>query len=458
MNLKRTLFVPSLFLAGLIFFAEAGALMAMQPAGEQTGAKAGERTQSQSPGEAVPSSATAAGAVQETARAQETAPGPEASSRVQAALQKSIDQIAEQPLYRLQYSLKPDSEWVWDCEQSTSTSTRMAGHSEKSTSRTRWSTRWQVEAVNEAGQYAFSSGVQDFSLWQQIDDRPPVTFSSSDDPARVPDEFVTIADSLRPAPSRFVVAPNGRVVTRDSATDKQLIGFGEITIPFPDEAIPVGFRWFVSRPLMGKDENQVPVRVASRVSYELSRVVGQRAYLSFRTEILTPGLSAAVQSQILQHLARGYIIFDMSQGIVVYRETEWNEKVQSFAGPDSYLMYVARSTQRLRTGDLPAARPAEAADRVVGTSGAPVSGAPVPVAPVSEAAEVSTGTVHRDPAIQPASHSAPAGGTPLPAAPTPLMPLPVPGKQAPASGEVPAADNGQAASETGQSASGSGAR
>lgn len=266
-----------------------------------------------------------------------------------AALERAIQGVAEEARFHLKYRLQPGMEHVWDCEHTTSTSTRIAGESEKSTSRTQWTTRWKTERVNPAGQMSFSSVVEQFSLWQQLDEKPAVTFSSTDSKNAVPEEFAAIADTLNPAPSRFTIAANGRVVTQESGTQKQLVGFGEITIPFPDEAIPAGFRWYVNRQLTARDEDHSTVRVATRIGYELSRVKGNLAYLTFRTDVLTPGLSPTVRSQIMQNMARGYIVFDMQQGLVSYRETEWNEKVQSFAGADSYLLYVAKSVQRLRS-------------------------------------------------------------------------------------------------------------
>ncbi len=273
-----------------------------------------------------------------------------------AALEAAIAGVAEEQLYNLAYRWSEGTELVWDCDQSTSTRTRMGGTTEGTSARTSWQCRWVTGPADSAGNLRFSSSINWFTLWQKYDEQPPVTFDSRES-SDVPDEFVSVTDQLTPKPTQFVISPHGRLIRQESGTGAKPVGLSEITIPLPNRPVPAGTSWHVPRELTVRDDDRTAVRVALRTTWQLSRVVEGRAYLTFRTEALTPGLSATIQSQLMQNMARGYVIFDLQRGLPVYRETEWNEKVQSFAGADSFLQYTAKVTERLRPDERVAAAP-----------------------------------------------------------------------------------------------------
>ena len=89
------------------------------------------------------------------------------------------------------------------------------------------------------------------------------------------------------------------------------------------------------------------MQLKARINYELTKVVDGQAYISFRTEILTPVENDQIRSQLLQKLSKGYAAFDIAKGRLSKKEIEWNEKVQEFSGPDSLLHYVGKMTERL---------------------------------------------------------------------------------------------------------------
>jgi hypothetical protein len=280
-----------------------------------------------------------------------------------AALQAAIAGVAEEQLYNLAYRWSEGTELVWDCDQSTSTRTRMGGTTEATSARTSWQCTWVTGPADSAGNLRFSSSVDWFTLWQKYDEQAPVTFDSRTS-SDVPDEFVSVGDQLTPKPTQFVISPQGRLIRQESGTGAKAAGLSDITIPLPSRPVPAGTSWHVPRELTVRDDDRTAVRVALRTTWQLSRVVEDRAYLTFRTETLTPGLSAAIQSQLMQNMSRGYVIFDLQRGLPVYRETEWNEKVQSFAGAESFLQYTAKVTERLRPDERVAAVPSPGATAI----------------------------------------------------------------------------------------------
>lgn len=269
------------------------------------------------------------------------------TAKVSKALDRAIRSVAEEQLYQLKYQVDPGTTLIWDCEQSNSTRVRGAGTTETSSARTTWTSEWKTQSTDTTGNIVFETTVKEFSMWQQKDDKPPVVFESKSN-SKVPDEMFTIADSLKPVPSRYTISKNGKVIHCESATNKNLVGFGDLTVAFPVDPIPIGFKWFIDREASAREKDQSRTTVALRVYYELTKVIDSRAYLTFRTEALTPRLSPSVKSQLMQDMPNGYVIFDLKRGMSVYRETVWNHTVQQFHGADSYLNYMARTVERLR--------------------------------------------------------------------------------------------------------------
>ena len=96
------------------------------------------------------------------------------------------------------------------------------------------------------------------------------------------------------------------------------------------------------------DENRKSIRLKARISYELSKVENNNAFISFRTEVLTPIKSEKIRSTIMQQMTDGYVVFDIKRGYPILRHVEWDEKAQGFEGADSLLTYVGRATEKLK--------------------------------------------------------------------------------------------------------------
>ncbi len=116
-------------------------------------------------------------------------------------------------------------------------------------------------------------------------------------------------------------------------------------MPLPESDVPVGHQWYVLSQFPVKDDEGRFQRLELRILYELEKVVDGRAYISHRTQVLSPVHSERVRSQLMQKINNGYLVLDLARGIPVYKEFEWNSKVQGYQGPDSYLQYLSRMTE-----------------------------------------------------------------------------------------------------------------
>jgi hypothetical protein len=118
-------------------------------------------------------------------------------------------------------------------------------------------------------------------------------------------------------------------------------------VPLPDKPIAIGHQWAVPTQLQVEDENGLVQNLSARVLHELEKVVEGKAYISIRTEILTPVESDKIRSQIMQQMSSGYAVLDLERGLIVFKELDWNEKVQGFEGNDSLLQYMAKLTEKI---------------------------------------------------------------------------------------------------------------
>ncbi len=273
---------------------------------------------------------------------QETRQAESAADRVKRA----AENLDRKQLYKLEYQLRKGETIRWTVEHVASTKTQMAGELEETSSRSQSTKVWTVSSVDSLGNITFVHSLEDANMWQKIGESEPVAYNSKTD-KEIPDDYKSMADKLGKPLAVISITPNGQVTDRKSSLKSARFGTGEITLPLPKQAIPVGHKWNVPIDLQGTDEDGNNRKLKARISYELVKVKSGNAYISFRTEVLTPVESQKIKSQIMQQMTKGYAVFDIAQGRMVRKEVEWDEKVQGYQGPESYLQYLGRMSEKL---------------------------------------------------------------------------------------------------------------
>jgi hypothetical protein len=270
------------------------------------------------------------------------------SSSSAEQLRQSIANAAQQAVakqtYELQYQLKSDRKYVWDVEHTFTTKTRMSSTYDESSARSTSRHSWHVVSVDSLGQMTFDHSVARVKSWSKQGENQPVEYDSQST-EKPPLGYETIHERIGRTIKTVTLDRQGKVISKRQAFDQTKFGLGEIAIPLPSGPVAIGHKWNVPIELTAKDEHDAIRKLAGRVVYELKKVDNGKAYLAFRTEILTPLDSEKVRSQIMQDMTRGYAIFDMHEGLFVYREVNWDEKVQGYEGPESFLHYVAKLTE-----------------------------------------------------------------------------------------------------------------
>ncbi len=265
------------------------------------------------------------------------------SSRIERATANANRKLT----YKLEYRFKRGDQIRWSVEHVASTRTQMAGETEETSSRSESIKLWEVQSVDSQGKTTFDHSIESVNMWQKIGEQSPVKYNSKTD-QKPPLEYESLAERIGTVLATISINPAGQIVDRKSPTEnKANFGVGDITIPLPEKAVPVGYKWSVPSTLRATDEDGVKKQLKSRVIYELTKVKSNNAYIAFKTEVLTPVESEKVRSQIMQQMTRGYLVFDMTRGYPIRKEVEWDEKVQGFEGADSLLEYLARLTERV---------------------------------------------------------------------------------------------------------------
>ena len=146
----------------------------------------------------------------------------------------------------------------------------------------------------------------------------------------------------------FSIEKNGKIIGRVSDLSESSFGAGEVTVPLPSKPVSLGHSWYVPTVMNATDETAKHIRLKARINYQLSKVENNNAFITFRTEVLTPIKSEKIRSTIMQQMTDGYIVFDIERGYPIKRHVEWDEKAQGFEGADSFLTYVGRATEKVQ--------------------------------------------------------------------------------------------------------------
>jgi hypothetical protein len=262
-------------------------------------------------------------------------------------VEKAAENAVNKQKFLLQYKFKAGDEIRWNVEHTTSTKTQMAGESEETSSRTQTTKKWNVLSAEPQGNFQFEHMIESLMLWQKIGDEAPIVYDSQQPEKGTPPEFQEIKKSVGTVVSTITARPDGQIINRKSEYSKARLGVGEILVPLPDKPIAIGHQWAVPTQLQVEDENGLVQNLSARVLHELEKVVEGKAYISIRTEILTPVESDKIRSQIMQQMSSGYAVLDLERGLIVFKELDWNEKVQGFEGNDSLLQYMAKLTEKI---------------------------------------------------------------------------------------------------------------
>ena len=265
-------------------------------------------------------------------------------------VKRATKNVANKQKFKLEYKLNKNETIRWTVEHVAETKTQMAGETEETSMRSETTNSWRIASVDSLGNITFVHSIEAVNMWHKVGEADPVSYDS-ESKKEIPEEYKAMADNVGKPLTIFSITPDGEITDRKSSRGPSSFGTGEVTLPLPKTAIPVGFKWRVAlKDLQASDEDGRTLYLKAQTAYELLKVKSGKAYISFATQILTPVESQKVKSQIMQQKTKGIVVFDIAKGRPIHKEVEWNETVQGFQGPDSFLQYIGKLTERLAVG------------------------------------------------------------------------------------------------------------
>ncbi len=262
-------------------------------------------------------------------------------------LARSIRYAGEKQVFDLRYALREGEIIRWEVEQVANTDASIAGYREESSLRSRSVIAWKVISVDSLGNMTFQDTLESAKEWQQVGDAEPISFDSQSD-AEIPDIFKNTAETIGKPLTTTTIDPKGNVKNRIEHVKTVEFGMGRATLPLPASPVKIGDQWFTPDQLTARHSDGRVKQIKTRILYTLRDVQDGLATIAFRREVLTPIEDPRIKSQIQQKMNQGTISFDMVQGRVAQKIVHWDEKVQGFEGPDSYLHYMGNYTKRIK--------------------------------------------------------------------------------------------------------------
>jgi hypothetical protein len=268
------------------------------------------------------------------------------SEEPKSVLTSKADKGTASEQHLLRYKFQLGEVIGWKVTHLSSVDTTIQGNTQTSKSRSVSTKLWRVTNVDEQGNITFTHSVDNVEMWQQLSDRPEVTYNSKTD-KKPPPEYEQVSKTLGVVLATVRVSPTGEVLKREGDAPIINLGLGDIIMLLPPKAVAIGSRWHEPSELSATGSDGQVKRIKIRKMYTLEKVQTGVATISIRTEVLTPIDNARIQSQIVQQLTNGTIKFDLDAGRLISKQMDWDESVVGFNGAESQLKYLARINEEL---------------------------------------------------------------------------------------------------------------
>lgn len=250
--------------------------------------------------------------------------------------------------YTLRYKLHQGEEIRTRVSQLATIETTISGSSQTTQMISLSTKLWRIKSVDAAGKITFEHVVEDVDMRNEMSGRQEVHYNSRTD-KKAPPGYEDVAKSLNTPLAVVTIDPEGNVLAREEKHRPAIDASGSVLVmPLPKEAVAIGYVWMLPGEVTVPLEDGSVKTIQTRQRYELEEVKDGIATISVETQILTPVSNPKIRSQLIQRLWKGHIRFDIDAGRMVSQRTDLDERVLSFAGPESSMHYVARFTEEVK--------------------------------------------------------------------------------------------------------------
>lgn len=262
---------------------------------------------------------------------------------------------SEQEKYTLRYKFKPGETIRWEVEHRSNVRTTVSGTTQTAETLSDSVKLWRVAEVKSDGSAVFEHSVEWVDMRQKLTGREEVRYNSQTD-AKPPVGFEDAAKSVGVPLAVVTMDVRGKVLHRErkdpkaqsAAASKPLDPTeGWITIPLPEEAVPVGHTWSLPLDMDIPLESGGTKRIKAIQQFTLEDVKTGVATIHVATEIITPITDPAIESQLVQRESAGRVRFDLDAGRILGQQMDIDKHVVGFRGDASSIHYVNRFSEQL---------------------------------------------------------------------------------------------------------------
>jgi hypothetical protein len=219
---------------------------------------------------------------------------------------------------------------------------------------------WKITDVLPNGDVEIMNVVEQVHMVNQLPDRAQTEYDSQRDKTPPPG-YEDAARAIGVPLSVVRITPRGEIVShvvkhQQSAAEPD----AQMAVRFPDQPVAVGATWDEPFDVTVQLEGGATKSIQTRRHYELTNVSGGIATIAVAYQILSP-IDAAIESQLVQRLMKGTVLFDIERGRIESQQYEIDKRILGFAGPTSSMHYVMRMEEKLAAAEKFVPTPQQAA-------------------------------------------------------------------------------------------------
>ncbi len=205
---------------------------------------------------------------------------------------------------------------------------------------------WKVTDVLPNGEIEFVHLVEHIRMSNRVPNRAVTDYDSERDKTPPPG-FEQPSRAVKVPLSVIRTKPSGEIVARvEKHPQPEVTDDMPITLRLPDGPIAVGEEWDESYDVSVDQKSGANQQVRTRRVCKLESVLNGIATINVEYQVLTP-VSAFVESQLVERMAKGTVRFDIAKGRVVSQQMDVDRRVLGFSGDSSMMHFVSRLEERL---------------------------------------------------------------------------------------------------------------
>jgi hypothetical protein len=249
--------------------------------------------------------------------------------------------------YTLRYQFHAGETLRWNVEHRTNVRTTVSGTSKTVETLSNSVKVWRVTDVQPDGAATFEHSVAWADMRQKHTDYDEIHYDSRTD-AKPPEAFEDVAKSVGVPLTTITMDTQGKILKREHREAKSVApNEGCMTIPLPEEAVPVGYTWSCPQDIDVPLETGGVKKLKAIQRFTLEDIKTGVATIRVATEIISLVNNPAIESKLVQRESAGRVRFDIDAGRIIGQQMDIDKRVVGFRGDASSIHYINRFCEQI---------------------------------------------------------------------------------------------------------------